>query len=198
MALTDQDYTSQTLALLPTGAAWPREADSALTKLLAAIATELARADRRAEDLLDENDPRTTSQMVVDWERFTGLPDTCLSLVVGVEERRRRVHQRLVWRGGQASAFFVELLEVLGFPGCTIEEFRPMRVTSKCNSALNGGGWRYAWRVKVPATANVKPLTVKGRCNEPLASWGDPGLACLLARYKPAHSKVFISYGVDA
>jgi uncharacterized protein YmfQ (DUF2313 family) len=99
-------------------------------------------------------------------------------------------------QGGQSAAFFIGLLEALGYSGCTVIEYTPMKANSKCNAALNQGGWRYAWRINVPQAADVKTMKVNGRCNEPLASWGDPGLMCLLAKYKPAHTILYISYGV--
>lgn len=196
MGMTAADYKDQLAALLPHGPAWPRIDADWIQRLLSASAQELARVDARVDDLIKEDDPRTTSEMLPDWERNYGLPDDCLTPAAGADERRRRLHQRVSWRGGQSVAFFVSMLDSLGYPGCTITEFRPMRVNSKCNAPINQGGWRYAWRINVPASVNVKALTVTGRVNEPLAAWGDPGLACLLAKYKPAHTYVFISYEV--
>lgn len=197
MAMTADDYSEQLAALLPHGPAWPRSSEARVQRVLAAVSDELTRIDARVDDLIKENDPRTTSEMLLDWERNFGLPDACLTTAAGVEERRRRLHQRVSWRGGQSAAFFIDLLDSLGYPGSTITEFRPMRANSKCNAALNQGGWRYAWRVNVPVNTDVKRLTVNGRCNEPLASFGDPGLTCLLSKYKPAHTILFVSYGVN-
>jgi uncharacterized protein YmfQ (DUF2313 family) len=196
MDMTTTDYLRQLQALLPQGAAWPRDADVVLTSLLCAEADELARIDARAQQLLMESDPRRTSELLDDWERNFGLPDICLTPATTVAERRKRLHQRVVAQGGQSAAYFISLLALLGYPGCTVSEYLPMKANSKCNASLNQGGWRYAFRVNVPLAANVKPLTVAGRCNEPLASWGDPGLLCLLAKEKPAHTNLYLSYGV--
>lgn len=194
--MTSTDYLQQLQALLPPGAAWPRDDDAALTKLLAAEADELARIDQRAEQLLAECDPRTVSELIDDWERNFGLPDPCLTAAASIAERRKRLLQKVSAQGGQSIAFFISVLTSLGYAGCTVTEFAPMKCSSKCNAALNQGGWPFAWRVKVPQTADVKTLTVAGRCNESLATWGDPGLACLLAAKKPAHTTLSISYGV--
>ena len=104
--------------------------------------------------------------------------------------------QRLTYQGGQSAAFFSSFLAALGYPGITVTEFRPMKCNSKCNANLNQGGWRYGWRVSVPIAANKKVMTVRGRCNDPLATWGNPGLDCLLAIHKPAHTRLFVAYGV--
>lgn len=198
MELTKDDYQRQLLQLLPEGPMWPRDPDTFMAKVLGAAAEGFARVDASAAALVRESDPRDASQLLDDWERNAGLPDECLSPATNVAERRRRLHQKVVRQGGQSTAFFISLLASLGYPDCTITEFRPFRAGSKCNAGLNQGGWRYAWRVNVPAAANVKFLNVSGRVNEPLASWGDAGLACLLAKYKPAHTIVYISYGEGA
>lgn len=188
------DYTHQQLRLLPTGPAWPKEGDSSSVRLFEPTGTALAEFHARVEQLIEEVDPRTTSELLDDWDRVVGLPDPCLDPPTSTAERRRRVVQRLTYQGGQSAAFFVGLLAVLGFPGATVTEFRPMRCTSKCNAPINQGGWRFGWRVTVPAATVTKVLTTIGRCNEPLASWGNPGLECLVAAHKPAHTRLLVAY----
>ncbi|NQE47975.1 YmfQ family protein [Herbaspirillum rubrisubalbicans] len=198
MALTSEQYQAQLLDLLPPGAIWPRDLDTDLADLLLAKADELARVDGRADQLIEEADPRTTSELLSDWERVAGLPDQCMDLASTPEERRQRLHQKLVWQGGQSAAFFIELLEALGYPGCTITEFRPFRANSKCNASLNQGGWRYAWRINVPGSVTIRTMTATSPCNVPIRRWGDSSLACILARYRPAHTVLYISYGAAA
>lgn len=195
MALTAEQYQAQLLELLPPGPAWPRDLDSSLAKLLLAEADELARVDARADQLIEEADPRAASEMLADWERVAGLPDECMDLASTPEERRQRLHQKLVWQGGQTKAFFINLLEALGYPGCTITEFRPMRANSACNASLNQGGWRFGWRINIPTSVTVKTMNAVSPCNVPINRWGDSSLSCILARYRPAHTVLFISYG---
>lgn len=197
MALTEDDYLQQLLGLLPGGPAWPRDAEAVTTRMLDAIAAELTRVDDRVDNLLDEADPRTTTELIGEWEALFGLPDPCLTPATSIAERRARLVQRMVFQGGQSAAFFVGLLNAMGYPAVTITEFRPFRANSKCNAALNQGGWRYAWRVNVPAEADVWRMKANSRCNEPLAAWGDPGIYCLLAQYKPAHTILYIGYGAN-
>jgi uncharacterized protein YmfQ (DUF2313 family) len=194
--LTREDYQRLLLQLLPEGPVWPRDLDTVIAMVLGAVADSLVRVDRRAADVLGEIDPRQTRELLVDWERNFGLPDGCLSVAPSVDERRRRLHQKVAWQGGQSRAFFVGLLDALGYPGCTVTEYRPFRANSACNAALNQGGWRHAWRINVPAVADVKTMTCASSCNSALAAWGDPGLMCVLARHKPAHTVPNISYGV--
>ncbi|APW38958.1 hypothetical protein RD110_18555 [Rhodoferax koreense] len=192
---TAADYAQQQLGLLPIGPAWPVEGDNASVRIFDPTATALQALHQRAEQLLEEADARTASELLDDWERVVGLPDPCLDPPGSTAERRRRVVQRLTYQGGQSAAFFIGFLAALGYAGATVDVFRPMRANSKCNAAINQGGWRFGWRVNVPAAANKKVMTVRGRCSDPLASWGDPGLECLLAIHKPAHTRLFVGYG---
>ncbi|TCS37495.1 uncharacterized protein YmfQ (DUF2313 family) [Paucimonas lemoignei] len=196
MELTREDYQRLLLQLLPEGPIWPRDLDTVIAKVLGALSDSLVRVDRRAADVMGEIDPRQTRELLVDWERNFGLPDGCMSDTPTGDERRLRLHQKVAWQGGQSKAFFIGLLEALGYPGCTITEYRRMTVNSKCDAAINQGGWCYAWRVNVPLTVNVKVMTCNSSCDAPLARWGDPGLMCVLSQHKPAHTILYISYGV--
>ncbi|MEZ2293104.1 YmfQ family protein [Variovorax sp. RCC_210] len=190
------DYTNQLEQLLPQGPAWPRDSDSPHARAFPPAGASMATVHARLNQLIEEADARTTSELLVDFERVVGLPDPCLDPPTSTAERRRRVVQRLTYQGGQSVAFFVGLLAALGYPGATVKEYRPFRAFSKCNASLNQGGWRYGWTVNVPASVNVKVMTCVARCNDPLASWGNPGLECLLAAHKPAHTRLFVGYGV--
>lgn len=189
------DYTHQLEQLLPIGPAWPREGDSPTARAFPPVGDTMAAAHGRLNQLIEEADARTTSELLDDFERVVGLPDPCLDPPTSTAERRRRVVQRLTYQGGQSAAFFIGVLTALGYPGATVTEYRPFRANSKCNAPLNQGGWRYGWTVHVPDSVNVKPMTCTGRCNDPLASWGNPGLECLLAVHKPAHTRLFVGYG---
>ncbi|AEI76559.1 phage protein [Cupriavidus necator N-1] len=219
MDVTVTHYRQQLLRLLPQGPAWPQDEGDLAVRVLNALALTYLSVHKAAEQLHEESDPRATSALLDDWERNYGLPDLCLTPPVSVADRRARLVRKVVWGGGQSRAFFLGFLSSLGYPiepgdpsgaamdldfvnqsyrtdgYVTITEFRPFRANSKCNAALNQGGWRYAWRVNVPSTATVRAMTAAARCNEPLGSWGDPGLYCLLAQHKPAHTVLYISYG---
>jgi uncharacterized protein YmfQ (DUF2313 family) len=190
------DYTVHLHQLLPTGPAWPREGDSPTQRAFASVGQSMSDAHGRLNQLIAEADARTTSELLDDFESVVGLPDPCLDLPTSTAERRRRVVQRLTYQGGQSAAFFIGLLAALGYPGATVTEYRPLRANGKCNASLNQGGWRHGWTVNVPASVDVKPMTCTARCSDPLATWGNPGLECLLSVHKPAHTRLFVGYGI--
>lgn len=192
MALTTDDYLQQLQALLPKGPAWTHEADALITKLLTAFAEEFARVDQRIDNLVNEADPRNTSELLTDWERLAGLPDLCTGIPETIALRRELLVAKLTNVGGQSKQFYIYLAAKLGFT-ITITEFKRWRVTSNVNEALNGVEWAFVWRVNA-AQDTIRKFTVSGRVNEPLASWGNTALECAISRLKPAHTHVQFAY----
>lgn len=186
-------YYAQLRSLLPPGDLWPRRDDAGLARLLAAIAEEFARLDGRARDLVREADPRTTSELLDDFERVAGLPDPCVPDVQSVEARRSRLVQKLTGRGGQSRAFFIELAAGLGFT-ITITEFRRFTAVSACTDGINADPWCHTWRVNAPSV-RIDHMTATSTCAEPIRSWGNELLECVLTRLKPAHTHLLFGYG---
>jgi len=190
--LDAEGYTRLLQGLLPTGAIWPRDPDATLSKLLAAWAEPLARVDARADDLVDEGDPRTTYEMLVDWERVCGLPGACYGDAEGLAARRAALVSLLTFRGGQSRAFYIALSEVLGH-AVGIEEFAPLRVGHRAGSRTYGEGWAFAWRVRAAETS-VATLRCGGGAGERLRTWGNDTLECEIGRRCPAHTQVLFAY----
>ena len=101
------DYAVQLAGLLPQGIAWPRDADGTLMKTVRGLAQVFGFVDSRAADLLErESDPRTTTELLTDWERNWGLPDPCFSLGQSIGDRRRTLVTKMTLQGGQSRDFF--------------------------------------------------------------------------------------------
>lgn len=196
MGIDAAGYLAHLQALLPPGAAWTRERDANLAKLLRALAEELARVDGRAVDLLRECDPRTAFEMLSDWERVTGLPDQCTGALITIQERRQAVAMKLASTGGQSRQYFIDLAAALGVE-ITITEFLPFQAgRSVAGDALyNDDGWRHFWKVNSPETTNVNYFRAgMSAAGEPLRTWGDKSLECIINVRKPAHTTVFFAY----
>lgn len=193
--MTANEYLAQLQALLPQGPAWPREANAALTQLLAAWADELARVDGRAADLIEEADPRTTAELLADWERVAGLPDACVAaygITQTTAQRRAALVAKLTTIGGQNAAYFIALAARLGYT-ITITEYKTFTVRSKVNDPINDLPWRFVFTVNAPLNT-VRRFTVRSAVNEPLAEWGNELLECVIARLKPTHTHVLFAY----
>lgn len=203
-------YLQQLQALLPTGKAWNRERNSNLTGMLAALASELSLVHDRATDIVKESDPRTTVEMLEEWETQTALPDVCSSGIVStIQERRLAVLQKLTSRGGQSPKYFKELAATYGYQ-VTITENVPFRAghsecgrlyeegpySIKAHHAMSDLNFRFIWNVKVNG-----PRVTWFRCSESEAG-KDPlakitraeDLECIFNRLKPAHTKLTFAY----
>ncbi len=197
MTVGADSYAQMLHALLPRGAAWPKQKGTVLDKLVEALASEFARIDARAGDLAREMVPGASVEMMPDWESSLGLPDTCTGPAETAQERRQRLVQKYVATGGQSRQFFIELAAMLGYE-ITITEYRPFLCgISRCGDKLNGGhGVRNIWSVTVPNPRVTYFRTGVSRCGERLMSIARAeDLECLLSRLKPAHTILVFNYG---
>lgn len=151
-----RDYIAEFQALLPSGAAMPRAPDSVQTEFARAMAAEFARVDERAAQLLLEMDPRTTTELVADWERITGLPDPCLdSAPTTLAGRRAAIVSRLIARGdgGPSVPSLTDIIVALGYDRdhVVFRRFHHEAFTceSACTDALDPdeAGWMYLWEI---------------------------------------------------
>lgn len=211
-----EDYAEAFAALFPTGAAWPRDADSDFMRLIAGLAQiwgeELA---QRADDLLvRETDPRITLEMLPDWERAFGLPDPCTAEPLTIGDRQRALVAKMTTLGGQSRAFFIAVAASLGYT-ISIKEYSPfMCGVSQCGDTRPTGtsGEQFRWEIGPPEmrfywTVKVGGLRLTwfrvggggGRCGvDPhlrIALATD--LECVLRRWKPAHTEIIFDYSGD-
>lgn len=195
MGVNAAGYLAQLQALLPPGAALTREKEAELTKLLNALADELARVDKRAADLLREADPRTCFELITDWEGTVGLPDPCAPLADNIQERRGAVAAKLVASGGQSRQYYIDIAAALGVE-VTITEFMPFRVgySAVGDPLATDDDWRHTWQVDAPETIITHFAVGQSAAGEPLRKWGNELLECAIGRRKPAHTEVLFAY----
>lgn len=189
-----EKYTAMLQNLLPLGLAWPRQPGTNMENFLSALAVELNRVDTRVEDMLREAYPLTTSELLTDWERVTGLPEECEGLAETVQRRREAVNQKLSMIGGQSPGYYINVAARLGYE-ITITEFRPFVAGDEAGDPVYGDDWAYAWQVNAPEETVKYFNAGEGNAGEPLATWGNTLLECVISRLKPAHTVVLFAYG---
>lgn len=188
------EYTQQLIKLSPTGKAWPTESDSVWATLLNAIAQEFARVDARANELLNEIYPDTTTELLPDWERVAGLPDPCSGLGASVAIRRRDLLAKITARGGQSPQYFIDLAASLGYT-ITITEFDEFIVdVNAVEDALLGEAWAYSWQVNAGLNTVTYFTVGSNSTGDALAEWGNERLECVITARKPAHTVVLFAY----
>jgi uncharacterized protein YmfQ (DUF2313 family) len=101
-------YARMLKALLPPSKIWKLDADGVLSAVALGSADELERVDGRVRDLLEEADPRTTLELLPDFERVLGLVSEG-----SLDERRARVVAQLLRRQRFRPVDFQEALAPL-------------------------------------------------------------------------------------
>ena len=190
------DYARMMGQLLPQGAAWTLEDGTVLAALIHAMASEPARVDATAHELLAELDPHQTLQLLPWWEAMCGLPDQCSQPGETIAERRAAVVAKLTAQGAQTPEYFAELATLLAGAVCTVREYRPFRAGASCaGDPLSNGAWAHAFAVQAPATPVRSFCAGQGCAGEPLRTWGNERLECAIRRLAPAHAIVNFHYG---
>lgn len=110
MGVTNDDYIRLLSALLPPGPAW-----SASDPAIAGAAQSLTRVHQRADALMRELDPRTTTELINRWERLCGLPDECIPAgTQTLRQRQQRLDAKVNLAGGINEDFYLAQLAALG------------------------------------------------------------------------------------
>ena len=174
--------------LLPPGPAFPVDDEaSEMAVILDAIAAECVRVEAFVNLLIEESDPRSTTQLFEEWESSYGLPDECvmafLEREITQDERRKSLVTKAAGVGGQTLSYFKELAKQLG-----------RNVTVK-NLRQEGNPETYHWwQVSINDSSSLDEATVLMTVDDALATWGDALLECVFNQRKPAHTRVFFAY----
>ncbi len=178
--VSNEDYKRVMQDLLPPGPAWTREPDRVLTKLLCGMAREFSRTELQLRRLIEEADPRTTQELLPDWERFLDLPGECTNPPTTLEGRRQAVLAKLRQRVSPTPEYFKTLAEDLGYTGVvvTTNEGNPFTTISNCNDSLRGGPWLYTWSIQTDQSSDQ-----------------DDTLDCLVSLVAPAHGTYILYLG---
>ena len=206
------DYTQAFLTLLPQGQAWPRALDSTLVRACSGLSDYWGFVDGRAADLLEiESDPRTTFELLPDWERNFGLPDKCLTNPpTDLINRRIALVAQMTLMGGQSRQFYYGVAKALGYD-ITISELAPYM----CGVSRVGDTrpydpldpTHYHWTLGPPENRFYWTIHVNGkqfiyfRCNSSqtgvdrlLRIGVAEDLECVFDRWAPAHTKIVYDY----
>lgn len=191
MDLTAQ-YEQMLGALLPRGPAWDYS-----DPLLSGCAPVLSRVHARGDALMLEVDPRSVTELIDRYENIAGLPDSCAPAgAQTLQHRRQRLDAKINLVGGINEAFYRAQLDALGYDDATITRYPKSSFTcnSLCTDSLFNDEWRYYWRVNIPSSAQVNPMTCVGDCTDSIRTWGDTVVECVMTKLAPSHTYVIFLY----
>lgn len=219
------DYAEAWAALLPTGPAWPRDPSSVLQTVILGLcgiwgaaapgAPGSTNVDGRAADLLEtESDPRSTVELLPDWEKAFGLPDLCLAEPLTIGDRQKALTVRVAMLGGQSRQWFIDLAASIGYE-IVIGEHSPFTCgLSECGDTrfLPDGSSTNFYRWEIGLNPSDRFYFTVSIVNTRL-TWfraggggGEVGvdpslriaiatdLECLINRYHPGHTDVQWDY----
>ncbi len=188
------DYLAQLQALLPSGAAWPRGPDTTLTRLLDALAADLARLDAAAGGLLAVARPDTIGPLLDDWDRVMGLPDACSAGASDVEERLRALLSHITIMRSAGPRRYEEIARQLGYAAAVVEhdESAAGRLPGLDTT---GGRWRYVWWLQVHVQGRIGRKNVLSGVDAPLReNRSDAELECRIRAAAPIHTHPVIEW----
>lgn len=185
-------YRDMLAALLPRGPIWQIDTQTELRALLAGLQSEFARFHGRMLDVLDEADPRTTSELLPEWIAAWALPSPCGTLPATEDAQRAMLATKVAARGGQSAAYFIALAYAAlapaylesGLAWVTIEPRPYGAVFRAWESAAwdpaNGLASAHHWRMHLPAAESGSDAAAV--------------IECLIGHWKPAHTHVSFVY----
>lgn len=160
------------------------------------MAKEPARVEGRGLDLIEESDPRTTDELLTEWETLAGLPDDTSDLAPTKAERRQHLEQKILTRGGQSRHHFEEIASHFGFT-VTVANYTVARCgQARCGDRCYGITWAYYFTVTGPATVWQKARCGQARCGDRIVEVGNKVLEKTIRKFKPAHTDVHFFYPV--
>lgn len=165
--LLTEDYNPVVLQLYPYGSAWEFSDAEPMRGLVAMVARESSRVERRGLELLAEF-PITSQELLPEWRAM---------LALDLDATAAEVSAALVARGSGNEPFFVALAAAFGFGLVIRREYDPFLCTSHCRHRLRGraGFWLYTWTAVINGTPT-------------------PALEALILRYAQAHEIVLFEY----
>lgn len=117
-ALISNDSAYLLAKHMPIGRAWSSSFDptSTIGKLIIGLAVEYYRLGVIAEDISIDFDITKTSQLLEEWEKSVGIPNSYFNTTVSIEERRKNIELLFSNFGGvQVAEDFVRVANTLGY-----------------------------------------------------------------------------------
>lgn len=191
------DYASQLISLLPRGLAWDSVGAGLFGELIYGMAAEYWRVSNQIVELENDTFPLNTTQLLPDWERVLGLPDSCYADVAqSTTERRAAVVTKLSTISEPSPTFFRRLALDFGYAIEVIEYSAAYVGRARIGDAIYSPGWGFTWAVRIPGsyTDSRRALVGDAQIGDRLATWGDGSLECLIRQYKPAHTTLLFLY----
>ncbi|WP_028294295.1 putative phage tail protein [Oceanobacter kriegii] len=146
--MTVAAYQTQLLALLPLGAAWPRDDNTPIAQLFGGLAEEFARVDAMLDDIAAESLPSQVTQLINEWEAEYGLPDNGNTVATTLQARRTELIQKYQQYGSQSREFLIAMAAALGFD-VAITEYQETTFGGEFGGDFVGLDWAFTAQIDI-------------------------------------------------
>lgn len=144
----NERYVRPLLQLLPPGPIWEYESGDDMYELIRAMSYPFVRVAERVQDLLEEYDPRTTTELLSDWERVLDLPGDNPNPATTVAGRRAAVHALLLGHGDPTLGFYEGVAEGLGYDATVVhKQYNPFVPGYRAGDPLTNHEWAFVWNL---------------------------------------------------
>lgn len=164
-----------------------------MRSLFHAWGDEFTRVDGRGQDLLDEADPRTTTELLADWEFTADLPGDCLELGATLGLRRAALTRRITEPGGYTPQDYIDHAAAVGF-AITVEEFTPSTPGDPAGEPAWDLEWWYVLMIHAPEETVTSFRAGANSAGDPLRMWGNDVLECVMWEFVQAHVELLFAY----
>lgn len=171
------DYLGAMQALMPRGAIWSRDPSTVQAKVLAGLTKSYEVQNARANYLLVDGFPRTTNELLPEWEASLGLPSSAAGPAPALLARQALVVARFVGAGGVSIPCFTRYAGLLGF-GVAVQGHAPFRC----------GQSRCGHTVGAPEQMYVLTIVTPGATATPFGAYGPAVLQSELLRIAPPYA----------
>lgn len=156
MARTGEEYKLLLQSLLPKGRFWTKAVSSVLAQLLWGLGEEYSRVEERAEDLITEAHPRTSIELLTEWETEFGIPEEGQSLGATTEERQNEIYAKLIAVGQQDKGYFEDIAAALGYTVSVTENSPSWAGVVKAGEELGGDYVLFYWLIDISVLEGMK------------------------------------------
>lgn len=167
--------------------------DSTLRKILIGLASEWLNFRSKINEVSNEYNPKTTTQLIDEWEQFVGIPDNCIPVASTIEQRRLNVLLKLAGINATTEKQFKNVASILGYNievsnGVSTSTF-PLTLPFLL---ISEGSAPFTIVITLPSS--IKPSGFPLTFPFTLTSQQPAILDCLFNKLKPANTQLFFRY----
>lgn len=166
---------------------------SVLRRILLGLASEWLNFRNKINEVSNEYNPTSTTKLIEEWEKFVGIPDSCIAIASTIEQRRLNILLKLAGVNVSTEKQFKNIALILGYNievsnGVSTSTFPltlPFLLISEASAPFT---------IVITLPASLKPAGFPLTLPFILTSGQPAILNCLFNKIKPANTQLYFRY----